>query len=250
MLNVDPWKLFASEQGLFNDKTVLRDFLTTISKNLHVKKQGKRTKVSTKLFFEVVLIWGDPRLATFVTSNVWTWNTLSLYGKHNRDHTTLEGGINRADMSKTAVFYKESIAKQFNNKTSLVLVLAAEDETAVFSKVTYSQEKFELLGFCGIKGANHQCLDQFKFTVEVGDKEEGYNTIFSAFRNNVIGNYPQPITFKSSLPSFTNHAHLQPFWYRVCSSAVPRNSTIVWGWTGSNFGSSDRPQLWWRFMLL
>ena len=60
----------ASEQGLFNDKTVLRDFLTTISKNLHVKKQGKRYKASTKLFFEVVLIWGGPRLATFVASNL------------------------------------------------------------------------------------------------------------------------------------------------------------------------------------
>ena len=56
----------ASEQGLFKAKTVLRDFLTTISKNLHVKKQGKRYKASTKFFFEVVLIWGGPRLATFV----------------------------------------------------------------------------------------------------------------------------------------------------------------------------------------
>lgn len=185
--------------------------MTTISKNLHVKKQGKRNKASTKLFFEVALIWGGPRLATFVASNLFGPEIHSLYGWHNRDHTTLEGGINRADMSKTAVFYKESIAKQFKNKTSLVLVLAAKDETAVISKVTYSPEKFELLGFCGIKGANHQCLDQFKFTVKVGDGEEGYNTIFSAFRNNVIGNYPQPITFKSSLPSFTNHAHLQPF---------------------------------------
>lgn len=150
-------------------------------------------------------------MATFVASNLFGPEIHSLYGWHNRDHTTLEGGINRADMSKTAVFYKESIAKQFKNKTSLFPVLAAEDETAVISKVTYSQVKFELLGFCGIKGANHQWLDQFKFRVKVGDGEEGYNTIFSAFRNNVIGNYPQPITFKFSLPSFTNHAHLQPF---------------------------------------
>ena len=70
-------------------------------------------------------------------------------------------------MSNIAVIYRESTAKQFKNKASLVPVLAAEDETAVISKVTYSQEKDELLGFCGIKGANHQCLDQF--TVRVGD---------------------------------------------------------------------------------
>ena len=116
--------------------------------------------------------------------------TLSI-GLRNRDRTTLEGGINRADMSKIAVIYRESIAKQFKSKASLVPVLAAEDETAVISEVTYSQEKDELLGFCGIKGANHQCLDQF--TVRVGDGEEGYNTIFSAFRNNVIGSYARAI---------------------------------------------------------
>ena len=189
----------ASEQGLFNDKTVLRDFLTTISKNLHVKKQGKRYKASTKLFFEVVLIWGGPRLATFVASNLFGPEIHSLYRWRNRDRTTLEGGINRADMSNIAVIYRESIAKQFKNKASLVPVLAAEDETAVISKVTYSQEKDELLGFCGIKGANHQCLDQF--TVRVGDGEEGYNTIFSAFRNNVIGNYARAIILNPLLPN-------------------------------------------------
>ena len=189
----------ASEQGLFNDKTVLRDFLTTISKNLHVKKQGKRYKASTKLFFEVVLIWGGPRLATFVASNLFGPEIHSLYRWRNRDRTTLEGGINRADMSNIAVIYRESIAKQFKNKASLVPVLAAEDETAVISKVTYSQEKDELLGFCGIKGANHQCLDQF--TVRVRDGEEGYNTIFSAFRNNVIGNYARAIILNPLLPN-------------------------------------------------
>ena len=56
---------------------------------------------------------GGPRLATFVASNLFGSEIHSLYGWHNRDHTTLEGGINRADMSKTAIFYKESIAKQF-----------------------------------------------------------------------------------------------------------------------------------------
>ena len=77
--------------------------------------------------------------------------------------------------------------------------MAAEDKTAVISKVTYSQEMDELLGFCGIKGANHQCLDQF--TVRVGDGEEGYNTIFSAFRNNIIGNYARAIILNPLLPN-------------------------------------------------
>ena len=168
--------------------------MTTISKNLHVKKQGTRYKASTKLSIEVVLIWGGPRLATFVGSNLFGPEIHSLYRWRNLDRITLEGGINHVDMSKIAVIYSESIAKQLKNKGSggsLVPVLAAEDETAVISKIMYSQEKDELLGFCGVKGPNHQCLDHF--TVKVGDGEEGYNTIFSAFRNNVIGNYTRAI---------------------------------------------------------
>ena len=106
----------ASEQGLFKDKTVLRDFLTTISKNLHVKKQGKHYKASTKLFFEVVLIWGGPRLATFVVSNLFGPKIHSLYRWRSRDCITLEGGINHADMSQIAVIYSESIAKQLKNE--------------------------------------------------------------------------------------------------------------------------------------
>ena len=154
-------------------------------------------------------------MATFVAQNLFGPEIHSLYRWRNRDRITLEGGINRADMSKIAVIYRESIAKQFKSKASLVPVSAAEDETAAISKVTYSQEKDELLGFCSIKGANHQFLDQF--TVRVGDGEERYNTIFSALRNNVIGSYAraimhsQPITFKSSSPSYPNHANLQPF---------------------------------------
>ena len=189
----------ASEQGLFNDKTVLKDFLTTISQNLHVKKQGKRYKASTKLFFEVVLIWGGPRLATFVASNLFGPEIHSLYRWRKRDSITLEGGINHADMSKIAVIYRESISKQLKNKGSLVPVLAAEDETAVISKIMYSQEKDELMGFCGVKGPDHQCLDHF--TVKVGDGEEGYNTIFSAFRNNVIGNYARAIILNPLAPN-------------------------------------------------
>ena len=189
----------ASEQGLFKEKTVLMDFLTTISKNLHVKKQGKRYKASTKLFFEVVLIWGGPRLATFVATNLFGPEIHSVYRWRNRDCTTLEGGINRGDMSKIAVIYSESIAKQFKNRGSLVPVLAAEDETAIISKVMYSQKKDELLGFCGVKGLNHQCLDHF--TIKVGEGEEGYNTIFSAFRNNVIGNYARAIILNPLAPN-------------------------------------------------
>ena len=54
-----------------------------------------------------------------------------------------------------------------------VLVLAAEDETAIIGQVTYNEGKDEVLGFCGVNGDHHyQCLDSF--CVPVGDGEEGY----------------------------------------------------------------------------
>ena len=51
----------ASEKGLLKDKTALRDFLITISKNQHAKKRGKRYKptlqsVSLKLFLSVGVV--------------------------------------------------------------------------------------------------------------------------------------------------------------------------------------------------
>ena len=50
-----------------------------------------------------------------------------------------------------------------------------------------------------MKGPNHQCLDHF--TIKVGEGEEGYNTIFSAFRNNVIGNYARAIILNPVAPN-------------------------------------------------
>ena len=99
-----------------------------------VKKQGKRCKASTKLFFEVVLIWGG----IFVGSNLFGPEIHALCMWRNHDRITLEGGINHADMSRIAAIYSESIVKQLKNKRSggsLVPVLAAEDETAVMSKI-------------------------------------------------------------------------------------------------------------------
>ena len=50
----------ALQKGLLNDKTVLRDMLDTVSRNLHVKKNRKRYEASVKMFLNVVLIWGGP----------------------------------------------------------------------------------------------------------------------------------------------------------------------------------------------
>ena len=67
-----------------------------------------------------------------------------------------------------------------------VLVLAAEDETAIIGQVTYNEAKDEVLGFRGVNGDHHyHCLDSF--CVPVGDGEEGYNATTSAFNSYKMG---------------------------------------------------------------
>ena len=45
------------------------------------------------------------------------------------------------------------------------------------------------------------CCDCIVILFLVGDGEEGYNTIFSAFRNNVIGNYARAIILNPLAPN-------------------------------------------------
>lgn len=72
--------------------------------------------------------------------------------------------------------YKDAMS---NVQVKNVPVLASEDETAAISQVSYSEATDELLGFCGVDGADHKSLD--KFTVVVGNGEQQYNAIVNAF---------------------------------------------------------------------
>ena len=58
-------------------------------------------------------------------------------------------------------------------------VEACEDETAIVRNVTYCQESEELMGVCGVKGDDHQFLDNF--SVEIEEGVEGYRKIVFAF---------------------------------------------------------------------
>lgn len=85
-------------------------------------------------------------------------------------------GIEEVNFKKLGSIYKEAMARI--TPTS-VPVLAAEDETGIIGKIVYNQASDELLGFCEVKGPEHKCLDYF--TVVVGNREEGYNSIVNAF---------------------------------------------------------------------
>ena len=68
--------------------------------------------------------------------------------------------------------------------------------------ICYHQEIDSLIGFCGVKGEQHQCLDNF--VVEIGGGEEGYNRIVQAFDEYQIGCYGRAILTLSILvyPNF------------------------------------------------
>ena len=146
-------------------------------------------QASFKLFLEVILLWGGPRLANFVALNLCGPEVHSIYRWRSQHRVALNGGILLKNFKKLACVY-ENVMKIHG--LSSVPVLAAEDETAIIGQVTYNEAKDELLGFCGVNGDHHhQCLDSF--CVPVGDGEEGYNAITSAFNSYKIGTFAQAI---------------------------------------------------------
>ena len=72
-------------------------------------------------------------------------------------------------------------------------------ETAIVSQVSYSEATDELLGFCGVDGADHKCLD--KFTIVVGNGEQGYNAIVNTFSDCKIGSFARAIILNPLRPN-------------------------------------------------
>ena len=69
----------AADLGLLNDKTTLMAMLETVLRNLHVEKNGKRYRPSFKSFMEVLLMLGEPRIATLVAISLGGPKIRSIY---------------------------------------------------------------------------------------------------------------------------------------------------------------------------
>lgn len=122
------------------------------------------------MFLEVLLLWGGPRIANVVALNLGGPEIHSIYRWRNQHRIVFADGIEEVNFKKLASIYKEAMARV--TPTS-VPVQAAEDETGIIGQIVYNQASDELLGFCGVKGPEHKCLDYF--TVVVG--EEGLRPI-------------------------------------------------------------------------
>ena len=178
----------AAQNGYLKDRNTLVGVLQTVARNFHVEKNGRRYQSSFKLFLEVLLLWGGPRVATFVAINLCGPEIHSIYRWRNQHLVNLDGGFDENNFKVLGKLYKEAMN---NLGVKHVPVLAAEDETAILGQISYSERTDELLGFCGVTGADHKCLDYF--TVVVGNGEQGYNTIVNAFNEYKIGPFARAI---------------------------------------------------------
>lgn len=179
----------AYEDGKLKDKAGLVSILQTVSNNLCKKKQGKRFSATSKDFYEVLLTLGGPRLCSFVSSN--------LNGPHI--HTALDWrsskltqyvlGDHQKNVIAVAELYKK--AKDTIGLSTQVPCIMAEDETAIIPRPEYQQATDLILGFCGVKGADHVCEDVF--TVRVGDDNDAYDHLRQAFINFQVATHARVI---------------------------------------------------------
>ena len=83
----------AADEGHLHDKSVFKDVLETAAANFHRKKNGQRYKTSVKEFYEVIMYWGGPRLATFIAMDMCGPEIHTLYRWRNKKRVSLLSGI-------------------------------------------------------------------------------------------------------------------------------------------------------------
>ena len=151
--------------------------------SFYVEKNGRRYQSSFKTFLEVLLLWGGPRITTFVAIKLSRPKIHSMYRWRKQHLENLDGGLEESNFKVLGKVYSEAMR---NLNIKHIPVLAAEDKTAILGQISYSEETDELLGFCRVSGADHKCLDCFNV---IGDGEQGYNTIVNAFNEYKIASF-------------------------------------------------------------
>ena len=124
----------AAERGALDDHGVLMDMLEPTARNFHAKgKTGKRYKASLKQFLEVILYWGGPRLAMFISINLFGPEIHSVYRWRNQAKIDPVYGLSETNFQNLRKIYEKAMK---NVGCGNVVVMAAEDETAIIKKST------------------------------------------------------------------------------------------------------------------
>lgn len=177
----------AHRSGAFGGKPVLWDFMRDVASNLNRTKQGYRFSSNTKSFSQAMKIYGGRRMCDLFSLNFFG-PTLNTTKRENKKGVQFISGEHASIFASVAQIYKD--AKEFHGIVGVVLVILAQDETKVKSRVAWEQKWDTLAGFCGVMG-DHVCVSSFKPVV--GAKEVGYNKIVESFRTYKVGGFARVI---------------------------------------------------------
>ena len=135
-----------------------------------------------KKFYECLLIIGGPKICTFVAQNLNGPEKDSVYRWRKKNTLCFVSGIDPKNFENA-----KTIISGFMQKKNIPQIpwLCAEDETGVQKSVTFHQDTDLLIGFCGKKGENHECLVNIR--IAVGDDMNSYDKMVEAFQENIVG---------------------------------------------------------------
>jgi hypothetical protein len=179
--------LAAHRVGAFGGKPALWDFMKDVASNLNRKKQGYRFSSNSRSFAQAMKIYGGRRMCDLFSLNYGGTGFNTIKNDNRKGFHFLPGehlGVFKAvdDVYRCAMLA--------HGITGPVLVILAEDETKVKSRVSWESKWDTLAGFCRPK-QNHVCISSYKPVVGFG--KVGYNTIVDSFRTNKIGGFARII---------------------------------------------------------
>ena len=217
----------AAAAGKLDDQEVLKDVLETTAKNFHVKgKTGNRYKATLKTFYEIIMLWGGPRLANFIAANLYGPEVHSIYRWRKKSSYHLDDGLSAHNFRIFQTIYISSMDAAGLKHGSLITE-TAEDETATIKRFSYDELDDVILNSCGLICENHTCSSNV-VVLPVGDGENGYENIMNAFKDYTIGSYGRAIILNTFHPNIPNIPLLiMPTCNRFVSEFVRENHDLI-----------------------
>jgi hypothetical protein len=180
-------------------KGVLLEMLLDMVKNLNRRvNRGKRYSDTTRHFFSVLLLWGGPRVASFVELNMGGPRTETLRKTLRlppMDFTC----INFETMDRVSLWMKD-ILVSLGIEPGSVGVEVQEDETGCAATGVFVHKTGSIENFCGPAG--HQTcelnghsipLNRDNFTAPT---TKGYEEVCAAFRDNRLSSYARAMVIQ------------------------------------------------------
>lgn len=131
----------AHRLGKFGGKPALWNFLQDVAQNLVRTRQGNRFKDTSKATFEIVKMWGGPRLHEFLGKNL-GGPSISTTKRAGRKVVSFSPGEHDYIFQNIAEIYE--IEKRRHGITSRVPFIIVEDETVIKRRIRYISHVYEM----------------------------------------------------------------------------------------------------------